>query len=476
MVKLIQSILLIALFPVFCLAQENSIALKPKRNQLMGVQPELLREPYLQMGGPTTMTIRWRTNVYDRSRVKYGFTPTQLNLVKDDSTLVSEHEIKLSGLKPMTKYYYSIGGIADTILQGNSDNYFYTLPDNDSEELIRVAGFGDCGNNSPNQKLVRDQVEQYIKTNPLNAWILMGDNAYADGTDAEFQAKFFNIYKNDLLKHIPLYPVPGNHDYHDFASASAKDQNKMAYYQNFTIPKNGELGGVPSSTESYYSYDIGNVHFLALDSYGPDNKGMYMYDQMGDQTTWVIKDLKANQKKWVVAYWHHPPYTKGSHDSDTEILLIKIRENFLKNIEEYGVDLVLNGHSHVYERTKLIAGYFGKEADFDPKKHEISSSTAKYDGSKNSAPYLKTTTNNKGTVYVVSGSAGAFGGQEETYPHDAMVYSNNSVGGAVILEVKGNRLDLKWLSSDGKISDHFTMMKDVSKADEKLLKQNNSLK
>ena len=201
-----------------------------------------------------------------------------------------------------------------------------------------------------------------------------------------------------------------------------------------------------------------------------------MYDQMGEQTTWVIKDLKANQKKWVVAYWHHPPYTKGSHDSDTETLLIKIRENFLKNIEEYGVDLVLNGHSHVYERTKLIAGYFGKEADFDPKKHEISSSTAKYDGSKNSAPYLKTTTNNKGTVYVVSGSAGAFGGQEETYPHDAMVYSNNSVGGAVILEVKGNRLDLKWLISDGKISDHFTMMKDVSKADEKLFKQNNSLK
>jgi hypothetical protein len=76
MVKLIQSILLIALFPVFCFAQENSIALKPKRNQLMGVQPELLREPYLQMGGPTTMTIRWRTNVYDRSRVKYGVTPT----------------------------------------------------------------------------------------------------------------------------------------------------------------------------------------------------------------------------------------------------------------------------------------------------------------------------------------------------------------------------------------------------------------
>ena len=447
------------MLPLFCLAQESITVPKPKKKKLMGVQPELIREPYLQMGGPTSITLRWRTNVYDRSRVKYGLSKDQLNLVKDDSTLVSEHIVQLSGLKPMTKYYYTIGGIADTTLQGNDNNYFYTLPANDSEEMIRVAGFGDCGNNSPNQKLVKDQLEKYIKTNPLNAWILMGDNAYSDGTDAEFQAKFFNIYKDDLLKHYPLFPVPGNHDYHDFESAATKDQNKMAYFQNFSVPTKGELGGLPSGTESYYSYDIGNIHFLALDSYGPDNKGMYMYDQMGEQTAWVIKDLKANKKKWVVAYWHHPPYTKGSHDSDTETLLIKIRENFIKNIEDYGVDLVLTGHSHVYERTKLIRGYFGKEADFDPKKYEISSSTAKDDGSKNSAPYQKTATNNKGTVYVVSGSSGAFGGQKETYPHNAMAYSNNTVGGVVILEVKGSRLDLKWLSSDGKINDQFTILK-----------------
>ncbi len=474
--KKIKSILWLLFLPLFCLAQINATAPKPKKKQLMGIQPELTREPYLQMGGPNSMTIRWRTNVYDRSRVKYGVQQNQLNLIQDDSTLVSEHLVKLSGLKPMTKYFYSIGGLADTILQGNADNYFYTLPANNSEELIRIAGFGDCGNNSPNQKLVRDQVDEYIKTNPLNAWILMGDNAYSDGTDAEFQAKFFNIYKDNLLKHYPLFPVPGNHDYHDFESASGNDQNKIAYYQNFTVPTSGELGGLPSGTEAYYSYDIGNVHFLALDSYGPDSKGMYMYDQMGEQTAWVIKDLDANKKKWVVAYWHHPPYTKGSHDSDSESLLIKIRENFIKNIEDYGVDLVLNGHSHVYERTRLISGYFGKEVDFDAKKYEISSSSAKYDGSKNSAPYIKSAINNKGTVYVVSGSAGAFGGQKETYPHNAMVYSNNSVGGVIILEVKGNRLNLKWLSSDGKINDQFTIMKDASKQEIKLLKNDKILR
>ena len=158
-----------------------------------------------------------------------------------------------------------------------------------------------------------------------------------------------------------------------------------------------------------------------------------------------------------------------------ETLLVTIRENFIKTLEENGVDLVLCGHSHVYERTKLIKGYYGMEADFDPKKYELNSSTGLFDQSKNSAPYIKSAKNNQGTVYVVSGSAGALGGHKATYPHNAMYYSNNEVGGAVMLEVQGNKLELKWICSDGKIGDHFTMMKDVTKGEEKLLKQDKNL-
>src|SRR5690606_33893750 len=145
---------------------------------------------------------------------------------------------------------------------------------------------------------------KYLGDNYLNAWILMGDNAYSDGTDAEYQAKFFNVYKDNLLKNYPLYPVPGNHDYRDFASSGPEDQNRIAYFQNFSLPTEGQAGGVASNRESYYAFDIGNVHFLALDSYGTDHKGMYMYDKMGEQAEWVRKDLKANRdKKWKVAYF-----------------------------------------------------------------------------------------------------------------------------------------------------------------------------
>ncbi|PWJ57421.1 purple acid phosphatase-like protein [Dyadobacter jejuensis] len=467
--RLIQ-IVLLALLPLLGLGQaQREIPYIQKHKHLKGIQAGLLRGPYLQNATPTSMTVRWRTDSYDRSRVQYGESPDQLTKFVDDSTLVSEHIVKLSNLQPYTKYYYSIGNLADTTLQGDANNFFYTLPEEGSEQLIRVAGFGDCGNNSVNQHLVRDQMIKAIGDEGINAWILMGDNAYGDGTDAEYQAKFFNVYKDELLKKYPLFPSPGNHDYRDFRSASAEDAHKMAYYQNFSMPTQGEAGGVASNTQAYYSYNIGNVHFLSLDSYGPDQVGNFMYDQLGQQTEWVRKDLEANKSKWVVAYWHHPPYTMGSHNSDDDDELTAIRENFIHNLEEFGVDLVLCGHSHVYERSRLMKGHYGKEATFDAKKYNLSASSALYDESKNSAPYLKKTDNNQGTVYVVSGSSGALGGHEDSYPHDAMYFSENQIGGAVLLEVQGNKLQLKWICSDGSIRDKFTMMKDVTKAEEKIL-------
>src|SRR5690606_33903204 len=140
-------------------------------------------------------------------------------------------------------------------------------------------------------------------------------------------------------------------------------------------------------------------------------------------------------------------------NSDTEKDLVAIRENFIKSLEEMGVDLIICGHSHVYERSKLIKGHYGMEESYDSQKHEVSSSTGLYDESKNSPPYLKKSNANQGTVCVVSGSSGALGGRKAGYPHNAMHYSENKVGGAVMLEIEGDRLDLKWICSDGEIRD-----------------------
>lgn len=421
---------------------------------------ELLRGPYLQSATSNSIIIRWRTNVATRSRVRYGADTNHLDKSVDDNSLVIEHQLKLTGLTAETRYFYSIGSLQDT-LQFGKDNYFTTLPPAGKEGYYRVGVFGDCGLNSINQYMVRDAFVNYLGNNYLNAWILLGDNAYNDGLDAEFQAKFFNVYKDKLLKKYPLFPAPGNHDYHDidFKAGYAQMNHHTAYYQNFTMPVNGESGGVPSHNPSFYSFDIGNIHFLSLDSYGMEENKYMLYDTAGPQAQWIKKDLEANKNKgWVVAYWHHPPYTMGSHNSDEESELGDVREKLLPILERYGVDLVLCGHSHVYERTRLMKGYFGKEADFNEKKYNLGSSSGLNDGSTNADPYIKDASN-QGTVYVVTGSAGPVGGIQKSFPHAAMYYSNGTIGGATMLEVQGNKLEVKWICADGVIRDHFTMMK-----------------
>lgn len=440
---------------IITLAQKPADVNNPLLVKASG-KPQLIRGPYLQAVTPNSIIIRWRTDVSARSRVSYGTDQKKMGKTETDVSLVTEHKIKLTGLASGTKYYYSIGGLKDT-LDGNATNYFSTLPVEGSEDLYRIGVFGDCGYLSVRQTNTRDEFLKYLGNNYMNAWILLGDNAYNDGTDAEYQAKFFNVYK-DFLKKYPLFPTPGNHDYHDadFTADYAQNNHTTAYYQNFSMPVDGEAGGIPSHNKAFYSFNIGNIHFISVDSYGKEENQYFLYDTTGPQMQWVKKDLEANKNKWIIVYTHFPPYSMTTHNSDTESGLYKIRENVIPILERYGVDLVICGHSHGYERSKLMTGYYGKEADFNSK-YNVSNSTGLNDGSKNSVPYIKSS--GKGTVYVVTGSSSYVGKADSSFPHAAMYYSNDTNLGAAMLEVHGNRLDFKWICEDGIIRDQFTIMK-----------------
>ena len=271
---------------------------------------------------------------------------------------------------------------------------------------------------------------------------------------------FFDIYQNKMLKQTLLVPAPGNHDY--AGNDDRQNDHKIPYYEIFSLPDSGQMGGEPSGTEAFYSYDYGNVHFISLDSYGREDYATRLYDTLGAQVKWLKRDLAANKQPWTVVYWHHPPYTMGSHNSDTEATLIFLRQNLLRILERYKVDLVMCGHSHDYERSYLINNYYGYEAEFRKKLHAVDSSSAKYNGEANSCPYVKNGDNAVGTLYIVAGSAGQLGGSQATFPHNAMYYSNATNGGSLILEVENNRLDAKWLCADGIIRDNFTVLKNVN--------------
>lgn len=418
----------------------------------------LVKGPYLQVGTPNSIIIRWETNVATDSRVEYGTSPTSLSSFTTSAIIDTTHVLKITGLLPFTKYFYSVG-TSTGVIQGDTNNYFVTSPLPGAEGKYRFWVNGDCGNLSINQANCKAQYNLFNGNRLTNGWLLLGDNAYYYGTNYEYNTEFFNVYQTDIMKHAVLWPSPGNHDYNNGATKTPT----VPYFTIFSMPTAAEAGGFPSGTKRYYSYDYGNVHFMSLDSYGADGN-LKMYDTLSTQALWVKQDLAANTKKWTVAYWHHPPYTMGSHNSDTELDLDSVRVNFIRILERSGVDLILCGHSHSYERSKLMRGHYGNEASFVSSIHNLDTSTALYNGSANSCPYVKDTIAKKaGTVYVVAGSGGWIGPAQTSFPHSAMYFSDATNGGTAVLDIEANRLDLKWLCADGLIRDNFTMFKNVNK-------------
>lgn len=421
------------------------------------------RGPYLQMGTSTSMQIRWRSDVATESRILYGTNQNLLSEIALDASLTTEHILNLSNLQSNTKYYYAIYNNT-TRLEGSSLNYFITAPPIGSTQKTRIWATGDCGTGSSVQTNVQNTFLNFLGNNYVNAWILLGDNAYTSGLDTEYQNKFFAPYQSQrLMKQTPIFPAPGNHDYAN--SAALQDSHQMPYYDIFSMPTTAEIGGIASNTEAFYSYNIANIHFVSIDSYGKEN-GTRLSDTLSSpQITWLKQDLAANQQTWTILYWHHPPYTMGSHNSDTESELRYIREKVMPILDRYKVDLVLCGHSHCYERSKPTRGHYGLEASFDSTAHHKSFSSGRYDGSSNSCPYIKTSgSTHEGIIYVVAGSAGQISGNQTSFPHNAMYYSNNTNGGSLYLEIENKRLDAKWIATNGVILDKFTILKDANKS------------
>ena len=447
--------------------------------ELIGVNTlNVTRGPFLQVGSQTGITIRWRTDVATDSRVTFGTTHGTYPGTVDSSTVTTEHIVRISGLTPDTKYFYTIGSSTVT-LQNDVLCNFLTLPPANTTRKLRIAAFGDCGDGSANQVAVKNAFRTYIGSNEVDAMILLGDNTYNSGLDIEYQTLFFDPYKDDILKYYKLYPAPGNHDYGDVNNLANTGDRTKPYYQSFSVPTAGESGGVPSGTESYYSFDVGDVHLLSLDSYGTESGSFAtkMYDTTSPQALWVKADLAANTKRWTVAYWHHAPYTKIGLNSDTDAELIAVREKFIRILERYGVDLVVCGHSHGHERSYLMRNFYKvnpgdpntTETNFVKALHTADSSSALYNNvTPNSCAYTYNSGQyNHGIVYTVSGSAGKFGhGTTAGYPHNAMYYSNNAFGGVFYIEVDSNKLVGRYITQSASlpvVRDSFFIFKDVKK-------------
>jgi hypothetical protein len=166
-----------------------------------------------------------------------------------------------------------------------------------------------------------------------NTVFTLGDNAYPDGSDRNF-ALCFTPSWGDSGKRIMrnIRPSPGNHEHAIFGAA--------AYYEYF-----GDRAGSPR--KGYYSYGIGAWHAIVLNSEVVVNS-VFTDAERRAQVDWLAADLKANQQKCTVAYWHHPRFSSGWHGSDPRLAA------FWGLLYDGGVDLILNGHDHNYERFRPL--------------------------------------------------------------------------------------------------------------------------
>ena len=446
--------------------------------------PKLLRGPYLQNATTSGMTFRFRSDVACVGRVSWDNRNAGSGYTDEDSARI-DHVVSLTGLLPYNyQFSYTIGCTNGAILDNNPANYFRAAPPSGANTKTRIWSLGDFGIGTTRQTNVRKAFENYVKSidNPdINLWLWLGDNSY-EGTDPEFQKYVFSrdtvaspfAYGNSrFMRQTPIYAVPGNHDY---LGGETRTTHKIPYFDLISPPTKGEAGGVASGKKEYYSFNYNNIHFVALDSYGFEagTGHQRIFDPAGPQITWLKKDLAAahtdNTIKWIVAFWHHPPYSRGTHNTDTAADLIEIRQNIIPILEQYRVDLVMNGHSHVYERSGLMRGLVGDGNTYNPATNRPADAanaktTGKFDGSANSCFYVKNSkiplTQHEGTVYVVNGSGGAGGNVQATWPHPAMVTAYNTKGVSMYLEVDGGRLDAKAIDEDGKIIDQFTIYKDI---------------
>lgn len=404
------------------------------------------RGPYLQQGTPESVIIRWRTDTATDSTVRYGNAPDNLTASITVNGSRTEHEVQIGALGADTRYYYSVGNSAGALEGGTADYFFATSPDPGSAKATRIWIIGDSGTGNANARAVRDAFKAYDAGQTTDVWLMLGDNAYNSGTDTEYQSAVFDTYPQ-LLQKIIVWPTLGNHD-----GASADSATESGpYYAIFSLPRGAEAGGVTSGTEAYYSFDYGNIHFICLDSHESDRS------PGGAMLAWMENDLIANDKDWLIAYWHHPPYTKGSHDSDSEGRLIDMRENVLPILEAYGVDLVLSGHSHSYERSYLLDGHYGDSVTLTAGMI-VDSGDGRETGDGAYAKAAGAGQPNQGAVYAVAGSSGKISGG--ALDHPAMVISLNQLG-SMILDIDGNRLDAVFLNASGEIGDEFTIIKDT---------------
>lgn len=327
-------------------------------------QAQPVRGPYLADASSTTALVCWRQ------------TPDS-----DDSCRSWE------GLAPGADFSYSLPGSSRTWAAR-------TLPPRGRP--LRFAVFGDCGSGKAPQSGAASLLE---RLDPDLA-LLPGDIVYPSGKDRHYDAKYFRPYGRSISR-IPFFPALGNHDY---GNTWFKGKGERRYRTGYRRVHR---------REKFYSFDAGDAHFAVLDTNAPFwIAAAARVDKDSEQVRWLDEDLSRSRAPWKFILMHVPLYSSGKHGETPEL-----QASLGPLLEKHKVDIVFQGHDHLYERTKPI----------------------------------------RGVVFVTAG----MGGMKLTRGRRSNPWSEvvHSAYGLVLAELDGKRLRLRMIESSGKTADDWTLAK-----------------
>jgi len=401
--------------------------------------------PWLQHGEQSSMRVYWHTAKASASMAAV-YAPDSRQAIQtirlDDKR--HSHSITFDALQAGRDYEYAVQ-LPD---QADATRHAFRTPPATADASIRLWVLGDPGRNGQIASSVHAAAEEWMKEHallePRNASyrrpdliLTTGDNAYTSGRFSEYLDALL-VPLADELAQTSFWPAYGNHD-----------ARRRAFFKLFSFPAKNESGGMASSSQRYYAFDYGPLHVIMLDSQSSLRTGK------ARMLAWLQGDLQQNSLPWTIAVLHHPPYSKGSNDSDaasgSDWRQRVVREDILPLLEQAGVDLLLAGHSHSYERSHLINGHHNTSDTF--------TAAMLYQRGSGSGDVYRTDSDCQshcGTVYVVMGSSSKV--DQAPLDHPVMAVST-ATAGSLVVDVNSRCLRTEMIDQHGASVDSFTLIK-----------------
>ncbi len=293
---------------------------------------ELTRGPYLQNLKKDSVEFFWRTDEPTETWAAVREKGADEPLAVHSSSLPTKHHQQLMpGLEVDTWYEYRVGYGEDEFLHEDWIP-FQTLPPGDAE-VFEFVLYGDHRNYPQHHRAVVDAIIERAEERGWPRFIIdTGDFTGNGEMDPDPWDNEFFEPAAPLLKRVNLYPVIGNHE-----TEFRWPRIPSRYFENFSVPTE------TSGTDYYYSLRIGDLHFLMLDSWASE------WETESKQWYWLQEELRLSDATWRIPVFHHPLYkhrtAPNPHQGE-----VNMREHFDPLFEQYGVSMVLNGHSHFYQR------------------------------------------------------------------------------------------------------------------------------